>query len=241
MQVPGSQTPITRCLTLGAFAGQMLGKFPENTRLVELSQRMFEGVDTLRAAEQNVAARLQALLLARVDLGYADYDSDQATRSSKKRAEIADGVAGGHIVSRVFPDGIANITRRFGESQIVAMRTIETRLDNARSIWPEAGDELTRLQSSRERYETALAARNQAQQDVRDARDARNATRERFIDLYVEITNRVKAEFPRNRVLQDLFFDQVRTRPTPADEVTPDPIEENDDVIDEDDATAPAS
>ena len=235
MQSPTSQTPIARCLALGAYAGQMLGKFPDNPLLVDLSQRMFLGVSTLRAAEQEVVTKQDALLLARVDLGYADYDSDQATRSSKKRAEIADGAPRGHIVSRVFPGGIADITRRFGESQIVAMRTIETRIANARSIWPDAEQELTRLQGSRERYEVALAARNQARQDLRDARTNRNAAREHFIDLYAEISSLVKAEFPRNRVLQDLFFDRVRARPAAADEFSTDPIESGDDDTGSDD------
>ena len=38
----------------------------------------------------------------------------------------------------------------------------------------------------------------------------RNAMKEIYITKYAEITSRVAAEFPRDSVMQDVFFDEVR-------------------------------
>ena len=40
----------------------------------------------------------------------------------------------------------------------------------------------------------------------------RDAAKEAFITKYVGITSRVAAEFPRDSAMQDLFFDEARTR-----------------------------
>jgi hypothetical protein len=44
--------------------------------------------------------------------------------------------------------------------------------------------------------------------------------KEDFLDVYAEIAARVKAEFPRDRKMQDLFFDDVTFagQDTPADD-----------------------
>ena len=49
-------------------------------------------------------------------------------------------------------------------------------------------------------------------QNVRNNRALRNATKEVFITKYAELASRVAAEFPRDSVMQDLFFDEVRAK-----------------------------
>jgi hypothetical protein len=60
-------------------------------------------------------------------------------------------------------------------------------------------------------YETALETRRAAGQKASDLRAARNLIKEDFLSVYAEISSRVRAEFPRDRAMQDLFFDDVTT------------------------------
>ncbi len=68
----------------------------------------------------------------------------------------------------------------------------------------------------REKYDGALENRRAAGQNSRDKRAARNAAKESFIMTYVEVMALVEAAFPRDKVMQDLFFDEVRTKSAAA-------------------------
>lgn len=212
MQLPTMSTPIWKCLELAEHTGYMLGKFPDSARLVELATRMLDGGATLDAAERAFVDVLQEVLRARIDLKYEDYVSDGFIRRLRKQAEIADGRRGGRIVSQVFPDGVDVVARLQGMSQIDAMRKLEARLAAAQDIWPEAAAAHAALVEHRQRYEGAAVAREELQQRIVEMRALRDAAKERFLHLYAEIANLVKAEFPRDRVSQDLFFGEVRKR-----------------------------
>ena len=62
---------------------------------------------------------------------------------------------------------------------------------------------------ARKSYEAALSARREALQNASNERTARDLAKEDFLSVYAEIASRVKAEFPRDRKMQDLFFDEV--------------------------------
>ena len=64
----------------------------------------------------------------------------------------------------------------------------------------------------REKYALARKGRRTAGQKTRDLRALRNAAKERFVTKYTQAQSRVEAEFPRDKVMQDLFFDDVRTK-----------------------------
>jgi hypothetical protein len=88
------------------------------------------------------------------------------------------------------------------------MTDLEGRL--AASDWADAPAELKDIAELRERYDGAVKGRAAAQQKARDAREKRNAEKQRFLLTYAEIAHRVQAEFPRDKEMQDLFFDDVR-------------------------------
>ena len=214
MQIPTTTTPISRCIDLAHYASRMLSKFPDNATLVESAARLLEGGQALdQASRAYEAARGQDLVL-RVDIGYTDYQADRQVRRTQQLAEIEDGRRGGRIASRVFPTGSTPITRLRGDSQVAAMRDMEARLEGSRDIWPQAEAAQAALAEHRGSYEEVLAARAENQRNVKDLRAARDAAKERFLDLYAQIASLVRAEFPRDRVLQDLFFDRVRSRAT---------------------------
>ncbi len=95
-------------------------------------------------------------------------------------------------------------------------------------IWAGAPVELAKVADHRVRYETALDAREQSKRIVEGARTNRNTAKERFVQLYAEIASLVKAEFPRDRRMQGLFFIDVH-RPR-AGNSTDDDLDEGDEL-----------
>lgn len=212
MQRPTSSTPVARCLELAIYASRMLGKFSDNPMLAESARRLAEGQGVLKLAQDAYETAAGAALAIRVDVGYEDYAADRLVRRTQQLAELDDGRRGGRIASQVFPGGSTPITRLQGESQVVAMRDLEARLDAARDIWPQAEAEKAAIEAQRIRYQEALAARQDSERNINDLRLARDAAKERFLDIYTQVANLVQAEFPRDRVIQNLFFDVVRPR-----------------------------
>jgi hypothetical protein len=89
------------------------------------------------------------------------------------------------------------------------MRALEGRLEAAMALWPGAGAEKAKITDERTKYEAALTARRTAMEKAADLRAKRDAVKEDFLDVYAASASRVKAEFPRNRATQELFFDRV--------------------------------
>ena len=94
------------------------------------------------------------------------------------------------------------------------MKDLEGRLGAAKSLWPDAESEQAETKEYRERYAKALKSRAEKGQNARNLRAERDAEKGRFLKTYVGIAHQVEAEFPRDRVMQDLFFDEVRGRST---------------------------
>ena len=90
----------------------------------------------------------------------------------------------------------------------------------ARTGTPRAAAASSKIVAARKSYEDALNARRDSLQNASNARTARDLTKEDFLSVYAEIGARVKAEYPRDRKMQDLFFDEVSAagQDTPADE-----------------------
>jgi hypothetical protein len=99
----------------------------------------------------------------------------------------------------------------------------------------------TRVESARTRFGACLDARRErpdaarlaAEGQVVASRAARDMAKERFLDLYAEIAAQIRSEFPRDRDMQDLFFDTVihrarRVEDAPEDELPADPEGEDD-------------
>ncbi|MDC3953177.1 hypothetical protein [Polyangium jinanense] len=212
MQSPTRDTPVSKCSELARYSARMLGKFSANAVLVGLAEKMTCGEAELIAAQVVYEEAVKAILPARVDVKYENHVSDRRVRISLQKAEIADGRSGGRIAGMVFPEGSGVITRLLGESQVQAMIDLEGRLAAAAPFWPEAEAERLVIAAHRQQYQVALASRKVAAQKARDARAARDAAKEKFLLVYTEVMSRLVAEFPRDRVTQDLFFDEVRTR-----------------------------
>lgn len=212
MQTPSMDTPVSKCLEIATYSIRMFGKFSTNVVLTALAAEMTEAQTSLATSQQEYEAAVREILPARVDVKYENHVSDRRIRLTQQKCEIADGKKGGRIHALVFPDGSTPITRLLGDSQIKAMSDLEGRLESAITLWPEAASEKADIRQHHEAYEAALKHRNDVGQNVRNKRALRNAAKEAFITKYAEIASRVAAEFPRDSVMQDLFFDEVRTK-----------------------------
>jgi len=212
MQTPSMKTTVSKCLELATYSIRMFGKFSSNVALTNLAQEMIAAKTNLDTAQQQYETAVREVLSARVDVKYENHVSDRRIRLTQQKVEMADGKKGGRIAGLVFPEGSTPITRLLGDSQTKAMSDLEGRLESAVSLWPEAATEKADITKHREAYVAALKYRNDLGQAVRDKRALRNAAKEMFITKYTEITSRVAAEFPRDSVMQDLFFDEARSK-----------------------------
>lgn len=226
MQLPNPKTPVSKCAALGLYTQTMLAQFPANPALAALSTTVAAATSALTAAQTAYAEAVVALIAPRVLLRYADHSSDLAVRAVQRAAETADGAKGGKIASALFPGGVTPIVRPVGATQVAEMRALEGRLEAAMTLWPGAGPEKAKITDERVKYEAALAARKTAMEKAADLRAKRDAAKEDFLDVYAATASRVKGEFPRNRPMQELFFDRVYDAVIADDNEEPDAPDE---------------
>jgi hypothetical protein len=212
MQVPTSKTPIATCETASLYVETMCSKFPENAVIVGLGSSMRQARIALVQHQGAYREAVLALLPLRVETRFVDYLSDQRIRTTFQKAELADGRRGGKLCSQLFTKGLTPIIKPVGATEVGEMRGLEGRLEAATSQWPEAAEEKAAIAALRTRYEAALQARKEGMAKAADVRAARDAVKEDFLDVFAVVAARIKAEFPRDRVMQELFFDRIDTR-----------------------------
>lgn len=212
MQLPSERTPTPKCVELGAYSQRMLGKFPDNAALSPLSHQVGATTQALAQAQAIYDGAMLQRTAARVEVEFASYSAVRHVRTLQRLIELADGVKKGKLASSVLPDGVTPIVRLVGASQVTELRALEGRLEAMSSEWEAAAGEKAKIASERQRYEEALALRRSAFEDVEDLRARRDAAKQQFLDVYAQVTAHVKAAFPRNRVMQDLFFDELLDR-----------------------------
>ena len=216
MQIPTSKTPVSKCLDLGAYSTRMLAKFPANPDLAPLGAKMAAATQALSTAQTAYADAVKAILPTRVDVKLENFVSDRRIRLTQQKAEMADGKRGGAFAAHAFPEGSASIVRLVGPSQVKAMSDLAGRLASLAAVWPEATAESQAITQFRDSYDAAIQGRDSAGQTATNLRAMRDVAKEAFLTAYAEITSRVAAEFPRDTVMQDLFFDDVRAQSAAA-------------------------
>ena len=209
MQTPTKKTPVSKCINLARFAETMFSKFPKNAVLTALSPTLKAAREALATTQNAYAEAISEIVHARAEVRFADYVADKGVRSAVRAAEEADGHKGGKLVSMLAPQGITPIIKPIGATQVKEMHDLEGRLEAAAGAWDGAMAARAEITSLRKNYEAALEQRRVAGQKASNARAARDAAKEDFLDMYAEVAARVKAEFPRDRRMQDLFFESV--------------------------------
>jgi hypothetical protein len=231
MKLPTMRTPVRRCLGAAGFSCRMLAKHSQDARLVELGVRFEAGRTELAAAQRRLVEAEDNLTLMRVDVKFEDHSSDRFLRRLLARIEAEDGRKGGRLCKVLLPEGLGDITRRRNAAQVERMRGLEARLA-AIQDWADAATLAVDLAGHRGRYESALDVRLAAERLVVTERANRNAAKERFLDLYAEIAAQIRSIFPRDKDMQDLFFDELepasrRYAGEPGDDLPEEPVDDD--------------
>ena len=209
MQNPTIKTPIARCLDLGRYAARMLKKFPAAPELAACATKMTDITSALDDANKAYEGSKATVVETRVDVKFADFSTDSEIQNFIRRVEIADNKAGGPLFKVVAPEGKTPLTKPFGQKQLDVLDNLLGALQALVPTWAGAAQEVTTVQGLRQSYKGALDAREAAWQSARNLRVARNVARQAFVAGYVEISFKVKALYPQDRKMQDLFFDEV--------------------------------
>jgi hypothetical protein len=202
------KTPVPKCIRLALFTQRMLTKF-NNPNLAALATKLEAFNNNLIKAQNAYGDSVTAMIPVRVDVRFIDYTADDGVRAALRNAESADGKKGGKIASQLFPNGVTPIVRPVGETEVKELRDLEGRYDTLTATWQQAAPEKAKIVALRTQYEAVLAARKDGMQTTSNPRAARNAAKEDFLDIFAFAAGHVKAEFPRDRAMQDLFFDRV--------------------------------
>ena len=232
MQLPNAKTPIARCEHLSLYTQRMLQKFPNEAGLAGLDVSLGAATQALMGAQGAYRDAVKALIFIRVDVKFADFDGDRGLRTGYRVAEIADGGVKGRIVGHIYPNGSSPITRLVGQSQVEEMKNVEGRYASLTATWTDAASEGAKIAALRQQYEGALGARKDGMQTAANRRADRDVTREDFLDAFAKVGARVREVFPRDRKMQDMFFDTVTAAAgssggedvdddVPGDEATP--------------------
>lgn len=212
MQNPTMNTPVARCIQLSRFAERMLRK-ANNPTLSALADLLAGRRSELENKQTDYANAIMAIIDTRADLRWINWEADRLVRAVLKDAEKADGKQGGRISKAIAPEGITMIVRSTGQTQVDEMKKFEGYLVAAAPLWADASAQLAIVSAMRQTYENGVLARKTAGETAALKRHARNAAKEDLITVYAKVTSSVKAEFPRQKEFQDLFFDEVRSEP----------------------------
>jgi len=209
MENPTIKTPIPRCSQLGRYAARMLGKVTQNPPLAPHAQKMSAITATLDKESQTYEQSKLLIIDARVDVKLIDLTTDNAIQSFLRRVEVADDKAGGPLFKVVAPEGKTALVKPFGQKQLDVLIDLVGTLNALAATWPPAAQESASFEGLAKDYKAALDYRDSAWQSARNLRVARNLAKQAFITGYLEISFSVKALYPQDKKMQDLFFDEV--------------------------------
>ncbi|APR77741.1 Hypothetical protein A7982_03088 [Minicystis rosea] len=176
-----------------------------------MATKMGEITEALDEAHRAYEASAITIVQARVDVKFADYFSDTEIKQLLRRAELADGRAGGPIYKAIAPEGQTALIRPFGQKQVDILVDLEGILHALAATWPGAAQEEAVVKGLRTSYEAALQSRTETWQKARDLRAARNVAKLAFVKGYTEISLGVKALFVHDKKMVDLLFDDVES------------------------------
>jgi hypothetical protein len=187
----------------------MLGKLPQNPSLSAFALKMSDISSALDNGNQAYEQSKLGIIDARVDVTYVDLTTDSEIQSFLRRVETADNKAGGPLFTIIAPEGKTALVKPFGQKQLDVLVKLTGTLKAMAGTWPGAAQEMPVLQDLAKSYQAALEYRDTAWQSARHLRIARDLAKQAFLTAYLEISFGVKALFPQDKKMQDLFFDDV--------------------------------
>jgi hypothetical protein len=209
MQIPLAKMASASLLSLGHFHLAAVGQDEATKELAGDFKPSVDGLATAKTAREQAE---QGLINPRVAAKFAEYTLECVLREIASLAKIADNKAGGDMVFKaIFPNGLDPEVRPRGAAQLAASSALRGRLDSQPAAAAVKAQVLKNLDTALAAVSTALTARKAAEQALAHARAVEDGARETFVSAYDSNAGAIRRLFPRNRVRQDLHFDQFRT------------------------------
>lgn len=222
MQLLERNTPVDRCESVTRYAESALLQYieafeppPEEAEVLRAQiVSLRTGRISLTTKQADYRTAVLDCIAPRVAVILVDLRADSVVRSAKRAADEA----GKDVAAMVFPEGVTPIVKLVGQTEVDALIALEGRILAAAGRWRDAAATHARIVEARTRYETALANRTTALQLASSKRALRNGEKESFLDTYAKVASAIKGLFPRDKALQDIFFEDVRSTGGDADE-----------------------
>ena len=225
MQHPDRTTPVDRCDGASRYAENAMAQFieafePPADEVLQLRAQialLLSGRTTLMLKQSDYRTAVLDCIGPRVAVTLVDLRADSVARSAKRSADEA----GKDVSAMVFPEGVTPIVKPVGQSEVGELIKLEARVLAAASRWSEAAAIHERIVQVRTRYEAALTQRTTALNAAASKRALRDAAKEDFLDNFAKVASAIKGLYPRDKALQDIFFEDVRRSGGEDDEVVP--------------------
>jgi hypothetical protein len=195
-------------LKVGKYHLAALARKPETSGLAGAFKPTFDALAAARAAREQAE---DALIEPRAEVRFSEAGLEAVLRDIASEAHSCDRAAGGDLVFKaIFPTGLDAEVRPRGAAQWTASVALRARLDSRPAAAPVKVRWLSELDTANAALGAALEARQNAERALGLARANEDGARETFVSSYDSNAGAIRQMFPRNRVRQDLYFDQFR-------------------------------
>ncbi len=219
MQVPKSSMASKVLLDLGRYHLAALAQREEAKGLIAAFQPAHEALAMAKAAREQAE---EAMVGPRVAARFAEAELERVIRQLSLAAHVADNNAdSGPVYKALFPKGLDAELRPAGTTQVTVSQSLRARLDTQPTAAPMKASSLAELDKAIALLKQALEARTTAEGTLSLARAVEGGARARFVSAYDSNAGAIRQMFPRSRAMQDLHFDDFRTRPAAASEGEP--------------------
>lgn len=209
-------------LRAGKYHLAALGQNAETKGLGDAFRPSHEALAVAKAAREQAE---EGLIEPRAAARFAEAGLEVVLRDIAAQAHASDRQAGGGdlVFKAIFPNGLDAEVRPRGAAQLSAATLLRSRLDKQPAAAPVKASWQGKLDEAMAKLGAALAARGAAEQALGLARAVEDGARETFVSSYDSNVGAIRQMFPRNRVRQDLYFDQIRAGQASADDDTGEP------------------
>jgi hypothetical protein len=187
-----------------------LDQTAETKTLISAFQPVQE--DLQAAAAARVLAE-KAMGAPRVVVRFTEKGLEKVIREIALLSHTTDNNATtGPAFKALFPNGLdAEVSPR-GAAQIAAAVSLRERLDTQPAATKVKAQVMDKFDQAFMAFKLAIDARQAAETKLSQARAAESGARERFVKAYDSNMGAIRQLFPRDRVQQDLYFNEVSTR-----------------------------
>jgi hypothetical protein len=215
-------------IKVGRYHLAALGRKPETSGLVTAIK---PAVDALAAARTAREQAEDALIEPRAVACFAEAGLEAVLRDIAAEAHSCDRGVGGDLIFRaIFPDGLDAEVRPRGAAQLAVSTALRGRLASQPAAAPVKARWLEELDKAMAALGDALEARRSGERTLGLARAAEDGARETFVASYDSNAGAIRQMFPRNRVRQNLYFDQFRGGRSSGEDTPEPPPEPNADA-----------